>query len=285
MNLLSGGGKTGADQADEGLESYVEAGASAPASVPAPPAPKRAAADMFSGLRVSLMPSDLEGQAGPDLGKRLFILALVLAAETLAIGGAYFLLSQRAGSQLQKRQELRASIADLGVSIAKAETLAKEAVVWNAQAAAAEEALDDHLYWTSFFRRVESKTLPTVKYLNFSGDGDTGTITLDAVGATYRDVAEQIVNFRAEPMVADVRTTAASARVDHLGNVIGVSFVMVIKFKPDLWKQNPTETAAADAEAAQPQTISAAPPAEPAAAAEAPPAFAAAPPTHGAPVP
>lgn len=237
MSLLDGGkSDAGAKPGgDEGLESYVSAakpGGTKPGGTPAP-----AGGGVFSGLRVSLMPSDLEGNKQVDAGRRLLILALVLVVETALILGAYFMVNQTASSRTDKRDELLAKVDALSKSIAKQEAAAKDVVAYQQQVAAAGETLDKHIYWSSFYAFIEKKTIPSVKYLNFSGDADSGTVTLDAIGLTYRDVAEQIVQFREEANVIDVRTSSASARVSDTGEVTGVSFTLVLKLKPEVWKK------------------------------------------------
>lgn len=237
MSLLDGGkpGSGAKPGGDEGMESYVPAAkpgaAKASGTAPAP------SGGVFSGLRVSLMPSELEGKKQADPGKRLLALALVLVIETAVILGAYFFVNKTVASKSTNRDELVAKVEALGKSIAKEEASAKDVVAYQAQVAAAGEALDKHVSWTSFFAFIEKKTIPSVKYLNFSGDADSGTVTVDAVGLTYRDVAEQIVQFREEPNVIDVRTSSASARVSDTGEVTGVSFTLVLRLKPEVWKK------------------------------------------------
>lgn len=236
-------------EGDEGMEAYAPAvrGAkskkvpAAKQGTPSGAASQRSEGGLgraFSGLRVSLMPSELEGKAPPDLGRRLLILALVLVIETIAVGAGYFFVSRAIDARVAKRDELDGQIAQLTRDFAKQEeTAAKEEAAYNGQVIAAKEALDNHVFWTRFFTFLESKTRPTVRYLNFSGDSDSGVVTLDAVGRTYRDVAEQIVALKEEPMIADVRTAAASAKVDEKGEINGVAFTMVLKLKPEAWLQ------------------------------------------------
>lgn len=198
----------------------------------------------FSGLRVSLMPSELEGKAPPDLGRGLLVLGLVVIIETIAVGAGYFAVSRAIDGRIGRRGQLEAQLAQLNKDVAKQEAAAKEAAAYNGQVLAAQEALDNHVFWTKFFAFIEARTRPTIKYLNFSGDADSGIVTLDSVGRTYRDVAEQIVALKEDPMIIDVRTASASAKVDEKGEVTGVAFTMVLKLKPETWLQ-PKKAAAA----------------------------------------
>jgi hypothetical protein len=237
MSLLDGG-KSGDSQkpdGNDGLESYVAGAKPAAAKKPASAAP--AGGGVFSGLRVSLMPSELEGRAQADPGKRLLALGLVLVVETVLILGAHFFINKAVADKTGNRDELLAKVEELSARVAKEEAAAKDVVAYQTQISAANESLDGHISWTSFFSFLEKRTSSSVKYLNFSGDADGGTVTLDAVGTSYRDVAEQIVRFREDPLIADVRTSSASARVSDTGEVIGVSFTLVIRVKPEVWRK------------------------------------------------
>ncbi|MEY4723153.1 MAG: hypothetical protein RLZZ324_666 [Candidatus Parcubacteria bacterium] len=211
-----------------------------PFVAPLAPSPSSASAPAAlptygGGLRVSLLPTDLEGTAAPDFRQRLIILALVLVIETLAFGIGYFFVVRAAGNRTAEGEVLTRNIAQLNAEIDKKEADAKSLVAWSAQRDVAEKALDSHVRFSSIFTYLESKTLPGVTYHSFSGDTDSGTVTLDAVAPTYRDVAQQIVSLRADPMVQDIRTTSASASVDAKGQVIGVSFTMVLQLDSAVW--------------------------------------------------
>lgn len=253
MSLLSNDAQPNAAPQDDGLEAYAptprssraakSSGTAAGAS--AQPAVKGDSGGglNLSSLRVSLMPSELEGKAPPEMGRGLMILALVLIVESVLIGAAHLFTVRAIDARLEKQAALQAQIDALDKAVVAQEEAAKEAASYNGQVNAAKEALDKHLYWTKFFSLLEGKTRPTVKYLNFSGDAETGTVTLDAVGRTYRDVAEQIVALREEKSIADVRTTSAAAQITDTGEITGVSFTMVIRFKMEAWTRAVDEAA------------------------------------------
>lgn len=254
MSLLSNDAQPNDASQDDGLEAYAPsprqsraAKAGTSPSVPGQPAAKEESGGglSLSGLRVSLMPSELEGKAPPDLGRGLLVLAFVLVIETVIIGTAYFFTSRAVDARVARQAALQTQIDELDKAVVAQEAAAKEAASYNGQVNAATEALDKHLYWTKFFALLEAKTRPTVKYLNFSGDADTGTVTLDAIGRTYRDVAEQIVALREDKAIADVRTTSAAAQITDTGEITGVSFTMVVRFKMEAWMRAVDEAAPA----------------------------------------
>src|SRR5512142_134450 len=195
MALLPPDGQSG--PTDDGMEAYAPAvrgsrakkasGAKAGDASPsagAPGARPAGGGGAFSGLRVSLMPSELEGKAPPDLGRGLLILGLVLIVETIAVGAGYFFVSRAIDGRIGRRGQLETQLDQLNKDVVKQEAAAKEAAAYNGQVLAAQEALDNHIFWTKFFAFLEARTRPTIKYLNFSGDADSGIVTLDSVGQT-----------------------------------------------------------------------------------------------------
>lgn len=185
------------------------------------------------------MPSELEGRDAPDMRKRVLALILVIVVETLVIGMAYFFVLRAIATQGERKTAITGRAGALAGEIRKAEADLKDSLAWNAQVAVAKETLDSHVRWTKLFTFIEAKTLPTVKYNSLSGDSGTGSVSLDAVGNSYRDVAEQIVILRNEPLIASVQTSSAAARVDENGVVNGVSFSLVLRFKPEAWLSRP----------------------------------------------
>lgn len=202
---------------------------------PAPPS----GSGGLSGLRVSLMPSEGAPTPQQDLGRAIVILVIVLLVETLIIGGVYFYLAQTTVKRSDDQTALKTQITALDKDIKVKERTAKDVLTFAAQTTAVTEALDSHIYWSKFFTFIEANSTPTVRYANFSGDADTGQVILDAVAVSYRDMAEQIVLLRENPMIRTVRSTSASARVSATGEVTGVSFSMAVRFKPELMRGFP----------------------------------------------
>jgi hypothetical protein len=150
-----------------------------------------------------------------------------------------------------RKTEITAKQQAMTTQVAEAEKGLQDALAWNVQLAAARETLDKHLRWTNLFAYIELRTLPTVKYQSFSGNAD-GVVNLDATGRSYRDVAQQIVALRADPLISEVRSSSAAARVSADGEIEGVSFTLSIQFKPEIWKQAPAASAPTAAPAAAP---------------------------------
>ncbi len=206
-----------------------------PAPIAAPSKAESAASGMLSSLRVSLMPNDLEGRPAPNFGRGLIILFVTLLVETAIVGGSYLTVSRSVDGVVAERAKLAADIQRLDKETAGIETAAAPAVAYAYQVRAAGDILDKHVYWSPFFAFLEKSTLPSVKYLNFAGDATTGTVTVDCIAGTYHDVAEQIVSLRESPMILDVRSNSAAAKLNDKGELTGIAFGLVLKLKPDAW--------------------------------------------------
>lgn len=206
-----------------------------PSDGPAPMKADRATGGGFSALRVSLMPAD-ESAGRPDLRKRLLVLAITLAIETLVIGGTYVLLESRTRSQQAELEDLRKQEQALSGGIKKQEAEADELAAFAMQVGAIVQRLDEHVHWTNVFTLLEQYTKPDVRFENFAGGLSGRVVTLSAVAPTYRAMAEQILAFRAAPMVRGVRADAGISELDELGQLSGVKWNMVLDLDPAIWQ-------------------------------------------------
>ncbi|MDD5251641.1 MAG: hypothetical protein PHT12_03325 [Patescibacteria group bacterium] len=188
------------------------------------------------GLRISLMPSDLEGGKRPDLTKRVLVLVLVLVVETLVFGGIHLYLSRLASDRIAEGVKLEAEQKQQAVEIAEEEKMMAEALTFNRQVAAVSDTLERHIYWNGMLSWLETHTRPNVIYYNLNANADTGLVVVDARGKDYRDLAEQIIMFREDPAVLKLSHSAASLSMSKDGKVDGAVMSFSLKLKPDVWK-------------------------------------------------
>ncbi|MFH1046921.1 MAG: hypothetical protein V1738_01340 [Patescibacteria group bacterium] len=193
--------------------------------------------ESFGGLRVSLMPAG-EEEAGGGIKRWLLALAIILFVETVLIGGGYLFMANKEADLQARRAELDQAIAASSQKIKETENVAVEASQFGKRARIADNLLDAHLRWTLFFEHLHRVTKPTVTFLNFSGDVASRTVSMDAYGLTYRDVAEQIVALREDDAVMQVITTSATARTNELGEIEGVGFSLVLVLEDYMWSPN-----------------------------------------------
>jgi hypothetical protein len=208
-------------------------GGLSPAAKPAGGAPAK---DAYAGLRVSLMPSEMEGGVAPDLKRSMLVIVLILIVETLIMGGVYFWLTQSISKRVAEREQLNLRIAAINKTVSELGKEMSAVVDLDHQIQTTVDNLDQHIYWTNFFRFLEDNARPNVHFMRFGGEVDSGMFTIDIMGKTYRDVAEQIVVLRENPATLSVRATSASARIGQAGEVEGVSSSMIVKIKPEIWR-------------------------------------------------
>jgi hypothetical protein len=211
--------------------------AAEPESYLEPPAAKPVEKEksLFAGLRVSLMPTELAGSAAMDPRRALAILVIVLIAETALIGVAYLGVIKVTNDRTAAMEAYKSELTSLRARTKTMEGQAGLAAQFSAQYAANQISLDQHLYWTQFFAKLEKYILPNVQCVSFSGDVLTGAVNLSCHGRNYRDVAEQVVYMRTNPDLVELRTNSASAEMDKDGKPISTSFDMNMKFKPSVW--------------------------------------------------
>lgn len=203
---------------------------------PTPPTPRSRAPEAAPSLRVSLLLPEF-GEESHDWRRTWLILALVIVLEIVVIGTAYILVLQRVNKRTAEKKTLTERLAALQTSVKEGETRIAEVAAYSVQLSAAEKALDEHTYWSQVFSILTQRARPGTKFINFIGDSNKATISIDAVAPSYRLAAEQIVEMKADPSVESVRTTAASARVSDTGELLGVTFTMHITLAPESFKR------------------------------------------------
>ncbi len=196
------------------------------------------------------MPSEAEGGKAPDLRTRALILVLALVIETIVVGGVNFYLMRDAAKKKTEAAELSKQTVVIAKQAADLEKSLSDSLLFDRQVSAVKDGLDRHIYWTKMFDILAKGSLSNVVFQNFSGDTDASMVTIEALGKSYQDVAEQIVAFKNNPLVAQLRTSAVSVRESQGGTFAGVHLTMFIKFKPEAWQKAPAAAAAPAAPAA-----------------------------------
>jgi hypothetical protein len=234
MNLL----ENQDNQPAGGQSASVEQQPTSVSSVPPPP--PETSDGIGGGLRVSLMP-EKEKDPGSGLRRWLLILFAALLLETVAFGGGYLYLANLEANRLEEKNSVEQNLNEVVADIRAAEDEAEEAATFDSRAVVADELLTEHLFWTRFFKYLGTQTKKNVSYLNFAGDYDSRTVSMDAVARTYRDVAEQIVVLRENPVIEEVITASATAQVNEKGALDGVAFSLVMTLQPEVWLQQATD--------------------------------------------
>jgi hypothetical protein len=218
-----------------------------PESYLTPPAPPEAASGgkdgktakdgkgLFTGLRVSLMPEELQGKATASLRRLLLIMGLVLVVESAIVGTAWYLVKSYSDKQAAKLETLVSNVRTVQEENSMLEETASGVASFGPQIIASQAALDERLAWTPLFRYLESITLPTVQYLNFRADVNNGMLYLTCVSQSYRDAAEQITLYKNSEMIADAEVSSVSATTDEDGAFLGVGFSANLTMVDSTW--------------------------------------------------
>ncbi len=160
------------------------------------------------GLDVNLVPEEYQPEVTPK-DKAIFGLsigvALVLVA-AIIIG--LQLYTQRVEERVANVQE-QLDATSASISGLESSTLGR-AQVLQRLTGDVKKILDQHVYWDTFFQKLEAITLPSVTYTNMSVDV-SGTVSISAVGKTYKDVGDQLLIMQqAKDFVTDVSITSAT---------------------------------------------------------------------------
>lgn len=214
---------------------------------PPPPAAKDQAkagegeASGGGGLRVSLMPSGKDEGPAADLRRLIVILLAVLIVETVLMGGAYLFLDRKVSAAELEYEAAVSELTNIAKEVSDTQKEAEMMIGFDNRVEVVNGLLDEHARWTKFFAFLERKTKPAVRYGGFSGDIMNASIVLQAQAPTYREVAEQIVALKSDPMVLELQSTSAFMQIDDDGTVSDVGFTMFIKMNPELWVGELTE--------------------------------------------
>ncbi len=196
----------------------------------------------LGGLRVSLIPAEMSGQAQMDLRRSLIILGLIVITEILLIGGVYVSLAYTANARREEINSLKTELANAKRDNSSLEGTAESAATLGMQTVAAAKLLDNHVYWTGFLTLLERNTMLGVSYLNISADVGTRVLMADCLARDYEEAASQMVHFRNSPDVEEATFSSLTARVNAVGEVEGVSFSVSLKLKPESWRLAQSES-------------------------------------------
>jgi len=136
----------------------------------------------------------------------VFLIGIILAA--LAVGAAYGLISWH-GSQKEKASQYFVDrFSELDKEIARIEGEAKKVLVFKKKLSLVNSLLDQHVYWTNFFKFLEENTLADVYYSGFLGD-NKGKYNLTAKAKEFSLIQAQVERFLSSEYVSSVSVDQA----------------------------------------------------------------------------
>lgn len=163
----------------------------------------------------------------------LFGLVIVI----LIIGGAYSYLVYKEYKAASEEKDLSAEIAKLDEQIGMAKKAIVEADSFQKKMSQTAKLLDEHIYWTEFFRFIEENTLANTFYVgSFSGDTKS-SFKFSVSTDSYQDIDNQLRVFRANKLVQSVKTDSASFKDEKSGANGKISYDLELSVSPEVFKK------------------------------------------------
>lgn len=171
-----------------------------------------------------------------DWQMNIIYLIIGILISSIILSGTYFSISYINETKNENKVEYAKEIAELKVRIAEADKEIKNIEIFGSKIRLVKDVLDSHVYWNNFFSWLEKNTLPNVYYSSFSGDLG-GVYNLYAKTDDYDSLYSQILHFKNNPDVLEVRTESASRTTNEKTGESLVNFGLNIKINPKIFYQ------------------------------------------------
>lgn len=150
----------------------------------------------FSGPAVNLVSSSYADESS---GSNLLIggiIVLVTIGFWVILGGFAVSKVQSAKAQVAEREQ---KVTQLDLAIKEFDVNRKTAQALQKQIQSVEGVVENHLYWSKFFEKLASTTIPDVYYVGVNADTSGNRVTLEAIAKNYDSAARQIRAFELTP--------------------------------------------------------------------------------------
>lgn len=141
---------------------------------------------------VNLVPTDVLEQVVPVSLILYLILAMILACGF--VFGGWLAVNFIYNNNTIEVSKIDSEIASKEAEISAYDDLQKEVDALNTRVKDVRTLLDQHVYWSKFFTKLEQNTLPEVYYSSMSADVG-GSVVLNAYAKTYEDAIKQLYIF------------------------------------------------------------------------------------------
>jgi Tfp pilus assembly protein PilN len=192
------------------------------------PQPLIRAKFISEGGGVDLIPQSAKTRSWKQISN---LLLMSLFISLLIIGLFYLTLYVQGRNKINQKITKEQQISDLEQQILGYRSLNDEIKNLGEDIKLVYSVLSKHIYWTDFFVKLEKYTVAEVYYKGFSG-GNSGALTLEAVGQSYDSVARQLKLLQ-QPEAAEF-VSSASILSAQAGEG-GVDFQINIVLNPNLF--------------------------------------------------
>jgi uncharacterized protein YoxC len=193
-----------------------------------------------AGLNVNLVPEEFQPEVTPK-DKLIFAVSIVIAIVVIAVTAVGLSLYTK---KVEKKvalvdSELRST--QLQVDSFSTGTL-NQAEVLKKLTDDVTKVLNQHVYWDTFFTKLEGVTLLNVTYTNMTVDV-SGSVALTANAKTFKDVGDQLLVYQqAKGFITDVTISSATKSSGQAAGPPGaaspeetVSFGISLKVQPSIF--------------------------------------------------
>ncbi|MFH1412885.1 MAG: hypothetical protein ABIG10_02550 [bacterium] len=146
---------------------------------------------------------------------KILTLVLALGLAMLTIGILYGGLLVWESKKLNDNQYIFSNLEGVNEQVKKEEDFAEKILEFNDKLVLVDFILDNHIYWTNFFKFLEEYTIFDVYYEGFSGDTG-GEYAIPAIGRDYRSVYLQIKLMQLFDKTISADTESAQALVEQI---------------------------------------------------------------------
>ena len=164
----------------------------------------------------------------------IFIFFIVLAG--LLLAGAYQGLVAWETKRIAEINADNQRFNDLRNRISLEEQGVDEIMNMQKKLGAIGSLLDRHIYWSSFFAFLEKNTLADISFGGFGGD-TSGLYTLGGTARDFKALADQLITFKADPMVTRAGSRGGKAQLDLNGSG-SIVFDLELLVKKDLFNKS-----------------------------------------------
>jgi len=142
--------------------------------------------------------------------KGIIKLSIMVVLTCLAIGAVYGGLDFWQKQKEEETRKIAQKFIKLNQQISQAEQGVDEILAWQRKLSLVSALLDNHIYWTNFFKFLEDNTLVDVYFPGgFSGD-TSGNYNLSAVGVNYNTIHQQVKTLKILDQVVKVSVTSGN---------------------------------------------------------------------------
>lgn len=183
-----------------------------------------------AGLEVTLMPEEIP-ITKRMVYEKLMILLAVIAFSVSIVFATWVWASWRCEQAQAKIAQVKIEMTSVEGQISRYQDVVNDIRKLEQKAERVNDLLNNHIYWTKFFKLLETYTIPDIYYGDFNGDIG-GKIVLPSIGRDLIASARQLIALSNAPeFIKEVTIT------DLAGGVKGVSFNTNLTLAPEAFKK------------------------------------------------